>query len=447
MKRYLVFMLCLLGIETLVAQTPYPTTPPAAVNIVRLEYFIDTDPGQGNGTAITITSQTNINNLSATVDLTALTKGFHRLHIRARDANGLWSFYQNSFFSNVVVPVYPSVPAAPVHINKLEYFLDIKPVPGTGVDVPITSGTSIANQNIVVDISALSKGVHILYVGVRDASGNWSLTNFSIFSNSTIEAYPAAPPAVTNLQQLEYFIDTDPGFGNGIPVSFGATTNLADLSINVDLTSLADGEHVLFIRSRSNPWSQTNVVPFLKGSGLPVKWLYVKGEMKNDQALLQWATGYEENTERFDIEQSSNGRDFKLIGTVAAAGKSTVTRYYSFADRNSSSGWNYYRIKQIDIDGKSSYSRVITLLRKETTDKMLLYPNPAIDQVYIEWPSSEQWTSLELFTVSGHLLKTISLTPATPYKMLDVQDLQNGLYMIRFKNQQSARTIRFSKVK
>ncbi len=433
MKRIIVTILLLVGFNELESQTPYPSAPPAAGNITRIEYFIDTDPGVGNATPLSITPQTNITDLSTSIDLTGPGYGYHRLFIRARDADGRWAFWVNSFFSYIVIPAYPNAPAASVNINKLEYFVDANPVPGTGIDVPITPGTTIANQSIVVDISSLTKASHTIYVNARDVNGRWSLTNISVFSNASISDYPSAPAAASAIQQMEYFIDDDPGLGNGTPVSFTSTTNVSGLSVNIDLTGLPDGTHNFFIRSRNNPWSHTNIVSFLKGAGLPVKWLFVQGEWKNDQALLQWATSFEEQTSHYEIEQSADGAVYKKIGTVHAAGNSTVRKDYQFTDISPVKGWNYYRIRQIDLDGKSSYSKVITLLNRKELSQPLLYPNPAHNQVYIELPTSKEYEKIQVFNSNGQLQYAGKINNGQTYMLLDISQYASGSYLVQLK--------------
>ena len=445
MKRIIAMILLLGGFCNLYAQSPYPSAPPAAPNITRIEYFIDTDPGVGNATAFSITPQTNINSLSTSIDLTGPGYGYHRLFVRAKDADGRWAFWNNSFFSYIVVPVYPNAPAAAVNINKVEYFIDANPIPGTGVDVPITPGTTIANQSIVADISGLTKAAHTFYVMVRDENGRWSLTNFSLFSNASISNYPTAPAAATALQQMEYFIDDDPGLGNGTPVSFASSTDVSGLSVNVDLTGLADGTHNFFIRSRNNPWSHTNIVSFLKGAGLPVKWLFVQGEWKNDQALLQWATSFEEQTSHYEIEQSADGSIFKKIGTLKAAGNSTVRKDYKFTDISPVKGWNYYRIRQIDLDGKSSYSKVITLLNRKELSQPLLYPNPAHNQVYIELPTSKGYEKIQVFNSNGQLQYAGKISNGQTYMLLDISQYASGSYLVQLKGAKETHALRFVK--
>ncbi|MEO7983617.1 MAG: hypothetical protein ABI688_06020 [Bacteroidota bacterium] len=86
----------------------------------------------------------------------------------------------------------------------------------------------------------------------------------------------------------------------------------------------------------------------------------------NNGVQLQWQIAAELNTERFEIERSADGVNFTKIGTVASSGSSNTTKDYSFPD-NSPATVNYYRIKQIDKDGKVNYSKTLSVKFKGAT--------------------------------------------------------------------------------
>src|SRR5258708_1010705 len=135
----------------------------AAVNITRLEYFFDNDPGFGNGTSIAVTPGTDITASSATVDVSTLNPGVHRLYVRSLDANGGWSLtnMQSLFilFANTTFP--PNTAAT--NITGLEYFIDTDPSFGKANTVSIIPGTDISSGLIPVSITGLSNGTHRIY--------------------------------------------------------------------------------------------------------------------------------------------------------------------------------------------------------------------------------------------------------------------------------------------
>ena len=107
----------------------------------------------------------------------------------------------------------------------------------------------------------------------------------------------------------------------------------------------------------------------------------------NKKIKLEWATGSEKNSGNFVTERSENGATFEKIATVKAAGNSTTSLYYSTYDKNPLLGNAYYRLKQIDIDGKYIYSDMISLavhVSSSTTKcKFKVRPNPCPRQCNI----------------------------------------------------------------
>ncbi|MBK8685499.1 MAG: hypothetical protein IPN26_11145 [Bacteroidetes bacterium] len=217
-----------------------------------LEYFFDNDPGFGNGTSAPITPGSDIANLNINADVSALPSGIHQLNVRSQDANGQWSITNRSFFYKTENSTSATIP----DILALEYFFDNDPGFGNGTSAPITPGSNIANLNINADVSALPSGIHQLYVRSQDANGQWSITNRSFFyktENSTSATIP-------DILALEYFFDSDPGFGNGTSAAITPGSNIANLNINADMSALQTGLHHLFIRSQNahGQWSITN---------------------------------------------------------------------------------------------------------------------------------------------------------------------------------------------
>ncbi len=227
----------------------------APANIVKAEYFFDTDPGFGNGTNIPVTAGADVADVSFTANIDALSVGVHTLYLRSKDANGRWSI------TNKQVLYKPNATGASAagNIVKAEYFFDTDPGFGNATNITLTPGADVQNVNFNADISLLSVGVHQLFIRSKNAAGNWSVTNRQILYKP--DPAKGLPPA--NITQVEYFIDTDPGIGKAVPIAINAATNIADFVAPINISGLAVGNHRLFIRSRSaSGWSITNVYTF-----------------------------------------------------------------------------------------------------------------------------------------------------------------------------------------
>lgn len=230
--------------------------------INKLEYFFDTDPGVGLGTNVPVTASTDISNLAVPVSISSLSGGFHMLYIRSRDSLGRWSITNNSNFLKYQAQTAALGPVVPV--NKIEYFFDTDPGFGLGTNVPVTAATDINNLAIPVSLATLNGGFHMLYVRSRDSLGRWSIT-----SNSALLKYlsqTAALGPVVNVNKMEYFIDTDPGFGLGTNVPVTSSTDINGLAVSVNLASINPGYHTLYIRTRDSlgRWSITGNSNFIK---------------------------------------------------------------------------------------------------------------------------------------------------------------------------------------
>lgn len=90
-------------------------------------------------------------------------------------------------------------------------------------------------------------------------------------------------------------------------------------------------------------------------SVLPVTFTSFTGSKKASSVLLNWSTASELRNNTFDILSSCNGTDFKVLGSVRGGGTSNEVKNYSFTDFNPASGITYYKLKQTDFDGKSSF--------------------------------------------------------------------------------------------
>jgi hypothetical protein len=412
------------------AQPDYPTAPPPPSNIIRLEYFIDNDPGMGNGMAVPVTPGSNISNLPVAVNVNGLAAGFHRFFIRSLNAQGIWSLTNQAFFDNFTVPVYPT-PVAAANITELEYFIDTDPGMGNGIKLPVTPATNLPAQSYNVNVTGLTAGLHRLFIRSKNVQGIWSITNFSVFDNSAVLPYPTAPAAAGNISRLEYYIDTDPGFGNGTAVTIPATANISNLSVNVAVGGLPQGTHHLYVRSKENPWSMSTVATFTIGAALPVSWLYVRGSIVNEGALIEWSTAQESNTDKFVVEYSIDGAAYTPAGELKAAGFSSVPQKYQLLHKSVQTGFNYYRIRQVDKDGRFTYSRIITLLQQNGLSKATLSPNPASDLVHIAMPAPADIRQVQVHDRQGKLVwqQTYNLQGVKALS-IPVSQLPAGTYVL-----------------
>ncbi|MGV3642348.1 MAG: hypothetical protein ACO1NZ_17630, partial [Adhaeribacter sp.] len=124
---------------------------------------------------------------------------------------------------------------------------------------------------------------------------------------------------------------------------------------------------------------------------LPVELISFEGEATKSGVLLEWATATEKNNDRFEVERSTNGVTFTKIAEVKGNGNATAKRTYSLRDAKASRGTHYYRLKQVDFDGTSEYSKMIAVENNlsAAASGLLVAPNPANGQFTIALDNSE----------------------------------------------------------
>lgn len=121
------------------------------------------------------------------------------------------------------------------------------------------------------------------------------------------------------------------------------------------------------------------------GAPTPVKLIAFTAILKNNTGLLSWTTEVELNNDHFEIERSEDAVNFIKRGIVNGNGSTSITQYYNYVDDiNTNSAIIYYRLKMVDTDGKSAYSKIIALRVKGTmNDNFSIYPNPFVSNVKI----------------------------------------------------------------
>ena len=232
------------------------TLSTTASNIQKLEYFIDTDPGEGNAIAISVVPGVQVSGVSFNPNIGALGNGFHIIYIRSLDQNGKWSITNSTYFYK-----QNNVPTIVSNAKKLEYFIDNDPGEGNATAINVTPAIQVSGITFNPNIGALGIGFHVLFIRSLDLNGKWSITNYQYFYKQNTVSVP-----VSSVSKMEYFIDTDPGEGQGSAIAFTPGTNVSGISFNAAIGAISTGFHVIFIRSldANGKWGITNYAYFSK---------------------------------------------------------------------------------------------------------------------------------------------------------------------------------------
>lgn len=168
---------------------------------------------------------------------------------------------------------------------------------------------------------------------------------------------------------------------------------------------------------------------------LPVSFTSFNVKAEGCKALLEWQTGSEQNNSHFVVERSTNGTDFTAIGRVGAAGNSNSLNNYRFTDGVPAGGLNYYRITQVDFDGKRSSSgiKAIRIQCDGNAVTIKAYPNPATSQINIQ--SGKAVAQVNVVASNGTtVMKYIPAHNQGGTFLLNIQQVQKGIYLLQMVN-------------
>lgn len=180
-------------------------------------------------------------------------------------------------------------------------------------------------------------------------------------------------------------------------------------------------------------------------SPLPVELIDFTATLIGERVLLKWRTASELNNDYMTIERSTSpqsGLSFVEIGRVAGAGTSQEVQNYSLWDERPESGLNYYRLRQVDFDGKETFSELVVIrVGKADTGGLQAAPNPASGLLFVQWPESNSEAAvLHLVDANGRLLQSVAIPAGATGTSLDVHDLAPGTYVLQ---QQDGREVRY----
>lgn len=180
---------------------------------------------------------------------------------------------------------------------------------------------------------------------------------------------------------------------------------------------------------------------------LPIKLAHFNGRNEGNQcSLLEWTTDIEVNNQYFDIERSLDGSRYTAIGRVAGAGNSVTPKDYQWRDSLPVKGINFYRLKQVDLDGKYAYSKVISVKIGGTPLKQVsVYPNPAKDLVNIVAPDGIGILEIGVYNPSGIQVKKYNGFTNGNNIQISVGTLSNGLYTLKIITNKGTEIIKLLK--
>jgi hypothetical protein len=230
-----------------------------------------------------------------------------------------------------------------------------------------------------------------------------------------------ADPNISNIRITK---NTDAGLGNS-PVVITPTVNWNgtywELSFNTPS----------FSQFRVHSVNPGNVP-------LPATVTNFSGVKLESSDKLSWTTSSEQNNAYFNLQHSTDGTNFTTLAKVnskAQNGNSSVALNYSSINNKPSLGHNYYRLQQVDMDGKVSvHAQIVDLIWGATGSTVSIYPNPTTDILNIDlYAVKDQNTTVKLLDMSGRVIKQIQAKSAVGMNniKLSMGEIASGVYTIQ----------------
>ena len=271
-----------------------------------------------------------------------------------------------------------------------------------------------------------------------DLLGFTTLNNSIYYDGSINNAAPALPALVSGSNNL----DSDPMFINAANGDYSLQDMSPAVNIgnaptynainNANTKDLANNQRIYGTTIDAGAYENQAMI------NLPVELLDFTATLAEENTVqLDWQTATEINNDYFDVEWSTDGIEFQKIGEVQGAGTTNEVQFYEFTDNlnrvvheySGRHGLHYYRLKQVDFDGKFEYSEVVNIniqiFEQLNTQTIKIYPNPTTDYIIIE---INEPTQVQLINTNGQVLINQFLQQT---EQLSIGHLPNGMYWLK----------------
>ncbi len=295
-------------------------------------------------------------------------------------------------------------------------------------------------------LSAPADGDSVISIGAVTSSGNRSS-----FSSVGPTVDGRIKPDVAAMGSSVYVASasgntnytTSSGTSFSCPLAAGVAALILDA--NYTLTPMQVRDALRNTASQnSNPdrllgWGIIDALLAVNYFPIPVELVSFSGYAVQNGVMLNWTTATEQNNLGFEIQRRTQDNEFYPIGFVNGNGTTSTPSDYSFTDNTAISGLNFYRLKQIDLDGSYSFSNEIEVNSDFNISHILYqnYPNPFNPETVIRFSlAGQSFVSLKIFDVLGNAVSTLVSGYRTPgdYEInFNAENLSTGVYFALFR--------------
>jgi len=302
---------------------------------------------------------------------------------------------------------------------NVEYFFNIDPGFGKGVGIASETLEEVSFNASIMD---LSDGLHTLYVRAKNSHG-WSQTQNRRFMKASLPAEIGL-----DIENIEYFIDSDPGYGKGISIDLGE--NSGTYAYNVDLQSLADGFHTLYVRARNveGNWSPVMNRTFVK--------MILPSDLASDIKAVEYYIDTDPgagNATQVLLSADNSEISFNVDLNSLTLGEHTLY-LRAFNQSNQWEAIGSHTFTLISPDGIEGFD----------ADNLIVYPNPVSDFLFIK---NEHYSiqRVEITDMTGQTIQAQE-TPENNIITIPVHNYASGTFILKiYTHSENVRTLKIIK--
>ncbi len=201
---------------------------------------------------------------------------------------------------------------------------------------------------------------------------------------------------------------------------------------------------LLYMQFGSVPYGDAGNLAYFDAGTLPVSLFSFTAQKINNASLLEWKTATEVNDSYFSVEHSTDGKNFSAIGKVEGHGTVSSQQTYQYTDETPAKGMNFYRLKQVDIDGNFTYSNIVAV-NFNSIGTFKAFPDPVDKMIYLTIPSSDASSAIRIYDMSGRRVWEKQLGANAVPQYLDISSLTPGMYNVSLIQGSTINTIKIIK--
>ncbi len=340
-------------------------------------------------------------------------------------------FSSVNYYNNGIKPI--------IRLNTVSTGTAIETVAGSSSSLHFAVGSSdyiySTNNRLMARINNLSAPLNCVTAQVQNGGSTWQPFLGGERSAKVFAITPTTNSATANYTLSLYYTVAELGGKNPAnlriaktsALTAGDATNANSVVVTPTVTTLGTGTVVF-----TAPFTGFSRF-FLVDAAvtLPIELVSFTGRPDGANTLLKWATAWEENNREFEIEASADASTFTRLGTVPTQGNGTSGHTYNYVHVAPPPGTTWYRLRQVDNDGRSTYSPVISVTHAQALTKAYLFPVPAKESVTVNFGSALTNATVELFSTYMKLLHREKLTGSRNRYDLPLTGRAAGLYFVR----------------